>query len=137
MLVKDIMSRQVAAASPDDTALYAADLMNRYDVGAIPVVEGHTVRGIVTDRDIVLRFIARKKDCSTVRLKDVMSCVTSCVSSDAPVGEALAQMSRRQVRRLPVVDNGRVVGILSLADVARLKPSVEIAQTISEISVRT
>lgn len=136
MLVKDLMSRQVAAASPDDTALQAAELMSRYDVGAIPVVEDRTVQGIVTDRDIVLRVIARKKDCNTVRLKDVMTCVTSCVSPESPVGEALAQMSRRQVRRLPVVENGRVVGILSLADIARLKPSVEIAQTISEISIR-
>lgn len=135
MKVCELMSRHVATVSPSDNVARAAKLMSRYDVGAIPVVKENCICGIVTDRDIVLRTVVRERNPEETQVRDIMTCVTSTVSPEDSIGEALAQMSRRQIRRLLVLDKGRFVGILSLADIARAIPSVEVAQAICEISL--
>ena len=110
-------------------------LMNRNNIGAVPVVEGGHVRGILTDRDIVLRCVSEGRDASTLHVSDVCSSGAISVGPSQSVSEAMRLMSAEQVRRLPVVENGKLLGMVSLADIARERAGMELAQAISEISM--
>src|SRR5205823_4991187 len=116
----------------------AAKIMRDDDIGAIPVVDqiGELV-GLVTDRDIVVRAVAQGKDLETP-LQKVMSKDPKTVGADTPIAEATYLMSSQQIRRLVVVENGRVTGMISLGDVATsAAPDHEKAKTLSEVSVDT
>lgn len=116
--VKDVMTTDPLTASPGTTVADAARLMKKHDVGAIVVEEDGEVRGIVTDRDIVVRAVAEQKPPDSTRVADVVSGDVHTVSPDEPLERAIEQMRRRSVRRLPVVEGGKAVGILSLGDLA-------------------
>lgn len=135
MLIGDIMSKNVISVAPTDNAMHAAKLMSDHNIGAVPVVQDNQVKGMLTDRDIVLRCVAQGKDYKTVPVSDIMTSGAAFVSSSQPVSDAVELMSSEQVRRLPVVDNGKITGMLSLADIARLRNEPEIAKAISEISM--
>jgi CBS domain-containing protein len=118
MLVKDAMSRDVKTASPETTIKEAARLMVEADVGALPVAAGDRLAGMVTDRDIVTRAVAIGKGpdatVAEVMTHDVLYC-----HEDEDIGHIATNLAENQVRRLPVVDvNKRLVGIISLADIA-------------------
>ena len=118
---RDVMTRDVACVLADDTAERAARLMLDCDCGAIPVVDrGGRIRGVVTDRDIAVRLVARGADTRRARVGDCMTEeVFACREFDA-AEDCLREMARRRVRRVPVVDDrGRVVGIVSQGDLAR------------------
>jgi CBS domain-containing protein len=135
MKVKDLMTPNPTVVKPEDTAAQAATLMKQEDCGAIPVVstDGKLV-GIVTDRDVVLRVVATGKDARSTPVSAVMTADPVTLSPDADADEARRLMAERQVRRLPVVENGRLVGILVTAQLARRESSNEIGETIKEIS---
>jgi len=136
MVVKDLMNPGVVSVEPTSTAAAAARLISRHNVGALPVCGGDgKLRGMVTDRDIVLRCVAAEDDPAQTPVRDIMtrSCVT--VSPNADCREAARLMSAQQVRRLPVVEEGKVVGMLSLGDLAKChRFDMEAAQALSEIS---
>lgn len=111
------MSSNVRTISSDATIKEAADIMNTIDVGSIPVLENNRVVGIVTDRDIVLRSVAKGQDPSQ-KISSVMTKDPKVISSDTEVHEAADIMAKRQIRRLPVVDNGNLVGIVAIGDLA-------------------
>lgn len=135
MLVRDIMTTRVVSVQPTATVRDAAQLMTRNNIGAVPVVDSGMVRGMLTDRDIVLRCVAERRDANTLRVSDICSQGAVSVKPDEEVSQAMHLMSSEQVRRLPVVDNGKIVGMLSFADVAREKSGMELADAISEISM--
>ena len=117
--VRDVMTTRPRAVSPDTPVSQVAELMEMEDVGAIPVVDGDRLVGIVTDRDIVVRAIAKGKDPKGMPAKDVSSDELVTVDADQDLDDALRLMARHQVRRLPVVDQEqRLVGVVSQADVA-------------------
>ena len=118
MKVRDIMTSDVAYAAPDTTLEEVAVLMRDENVGAIPVLDDGALIGIVTDRDIVVRCIADGKDASECTAEDVISENLETVEPEDDVKEAAQIMARRQIRRLPVVEDGRLVGMLSLGDIA-------------------
>jgi len=93
-------------------------MMLNEDVGSAPVCEGDKVLGMITDRDIVIRAIALGKDPKSTKVGDVMSTNVVYVSPEADVHEASDKMAMYQVRRLPVIDQGKLVGVVSLGDVA-------------------
>ena len=135
------MSRRVASVHPGDPVELAARLMVDYDCGALPVVVGGgRLVGMVTDRDLVVRLLARGRDPMRSRVEDAMTEHVHPVRMDEDVDDALDLMARYRVRRLPVVDDrDRIVGMLSQADLARHAgggelPSRDVAETISEIS---
>ena len=136
MQVKQIMNPCVISVGPEDTAATAAQLLARHQVGALPVCgpEGG-LRGMVTDRDIVLRCVALGEDPAKTKVSALMSrgCATVAPGDDA---RAAAQvMAQHQVRRLPVLENSRVVGILSLGDLsAHHTCDMETAQALCRIS---
>jgi CBS domain-containing protein len=132
--VKDVMSRSLVAVLPGDTAEEAARLMRDHNIGSVPVVSGGQLRGILTDRDIVLRCVAQGKDPTRTRAGDLMTGQVAYVTPNQTVHDAVQMMAAEQVRRLPVVRDGYIDGMVSLADIARRHAGPEIAEAISEIS---
>ena len=118
MKVRDIMTSAVAYAAPDTNLADIAVLMRDENVGAIPVLDDEMLVGIVTDRDIVVRCIADGKDAAECTAEDVITENLETVEPDDDVEEASQIMARRQIRRLPVVEDGKLVGMLSLGDIA-------------------
>jgi CBS domain-containing protein len=116
--VRDAMTPGVRSVSPSDSLTDAAVAMRDEDVGSLPVVEGDRVVGIVTDRDIVVRGVADRADPQTLKVSDVSSGDLVTVQPDEDLDEALELMARYRVRRLPVVEDGRLVGVVAQADVA-------------------
>ncbi len=123
MKVKDIMSTDIASVCCDDTVEKCAQLMKQHDVGSIPVCEEKKVVGIVTDRDLTLRSIAEGQDWKNQKVSDVMTKNPSLGNPDMNVKDAAEIMSREQIRRLPIVENNSLVGIVALSDIS-LEPSL-------------
>jgi CBS domain-containing protein len=135
MKVKDLMTREPATLAPEASCGEAATLMRQEDCGSIPIVrEGGRLVGIVTDRDIVVRAVAAGKDPRATPVSQVMSADPVTVAPDADVDEAERIMSDRQIRRLPVVEDGKLVGILVLGQIARREPEAETGETLKDIS---
>ncbi len=132
MQVRDVMSTNVEAASSMDSLQTVASKMNSKNVGSVPVVDNGQVVGMVTDRDITTRGVSegQKENVSQVMSQSVVS-----ISPDASVEDAAALMSQHQVRRLPVVENGQLVGMLAIGDLAVREKSDESAgSALSQIS---
>lgn len=136
MKVKQIMSENVVSVSQRETVAHAARLMKRSNLGALPVCdEDGRLRGIVTDRDIVTRCVAGDEDPSDTQIREIMSRGITTCRADDDAEELLKAMGDHQIRRIPVTDGGRVVGMVSLADLSRSEYfSVEAAEAFSEIS---
>jgi CBS domain-containing protein len=132
--VREIMTQNPTAVRRDSTVGEAAQLMKREDVGSLPVVDGDTLVGIVTDRDIVLRVVAEGREPGSTTVGEVHSDDPVAVEPEQDLDEALQQMARHQVRRLPVVDGGRLVGVVAQADVAREAGDAETGRVVGEIS---
>jgi CBS domain-containing protein len=123
MNVRDVMSRDVKLASPGDTLQKAAQMMESIDAGGLPVGENDRLVGILTDRDITLRAVAKGKSPSECKVRDVMSQDIKYIYEDESVDDAARNMRDLQVRRLPVLNREkRLVGIVALGDLALNKP---------------
>jgi len=123
MKIKDIMSTDIACVGEDDSVERAARLMQQYDVGSIPVCAHQHVIGIVTDRDIALRSVAEGQNpAQTVR--DVMTYNPVTGDPQMDVDDAARLMSQHQIRRLPIVENNQLVGIVALGDIS-LEPGLQ------------
>lgn len=134
MKVSDIMSDRVVTIDEREPVIAAARLLKRMNLGALPVTDrGGKLVGMLTDRDIVLRCVALGGDARTMTAGDVMTRGVVTATPDVKVGDAAKRMGRGQVRRLPVVENGKLVGMLSLADMAR-KCDMEAAAALADIS---
>ena len=119
MKIKDVMSADVVRIGVDETVATAARLLERYNVGALPVCGSNgRLCGIVTDRDLVTRCVAGGKSAEQTRVKEVMTSAVTAVAPDMETGAAAHLMGRLQVRRLPVVEGGHLRGMVSLADLA-------------------
>ena len=119
MRVSEIMTKDVATADLETSLEEIATLMKEENVGAIPVLDDDgDLAGIITDRDIVIRCIAEGKDVTECRAQDVLSENCEIASPEMDVKEASQLMASRQIRRLPVVEDGRLIGMLSIGDVA-------------------
>jgi CBS domain-containing protein len=105
-------------------------MMKAEDVGSVPVVDGGRLVGIVTDRDIVLRAVAERRDPQAVTIDEVASRELVTVDPEQDLDEALRLMAERQVRRLPVVEDGRLVGMLAQADVAIEAAGKKVAEAV-------
>ena len=134
MKVKDLMTSNVLYARPDTSLEEIAQYMKQHDVGSIPECnENGEAIGIVTDRDIVLRAIS--SGAQNMTAGDVMSSNLVYASSNTNAHEAASLMAKNQIRRLPIVDNNRLVGMLAMADIARKNIYVdEAGDALSAIS---
>ena len=119
MKVKDCMCNEVSCVTPDKTIKDCATIMCNKHVGCVPVCDNsQNVVGLVTDRDIILRAIACNKDVNSTPVSEIMTCEVCCCTPNADVTEAENLMSQNQIKRIPVVDNNRIVGIITLGDLA-------------------
>jgi CBS domain-containing protein len=134
MKVRELMTSDPATVGPADPVAKAATLMREEDCGAIPVVRDGKLVGIVTDRDITIRAVAEGRDPKTLKVSEIMSADPITVTPDADGDEASRMMAEFQVRRLPVVEDGRLLGILVTAQLARRENSAEMGDTLKEIS---
>jgi CBS domain-containing protein len=116
--VRDVMTANPRSLPSTATASEAATAMRDIAAGAILVTDGDRMCGIVTDRDLVVRILAEQRDPATTPLGEICSRDVSSVSPDTPIDEAVAELRGHSVRRLPVVEEGRPVGIVSLGDLA-------------------
>jgi len=133
--VQDVMSTRPRCVSPDTPVTEAAELMESEDVGSLPVLEGDELAGMITDRDIVIRAIARGKDPRGMPVREVSTRDVVAVRGDEDLSEALKLMASHQVRRLPVVDeSNHLVGVLAQADVAREAREKTVGELVEEIS---
>jgi CBS domain-containing protein len=132
--ISDIMTRNVDFVTPLDNVYEVAVKMKQDDVGVIPVCENEQIIGVITDRDIVVRGVAEKRPGST-KVSDIMSEDLFTGSPEMSVQEAAELMAEKQIRRLPIVENNKLVGIISLGDISLNKESDDAAgQTLSEVS---
>ena len=132
--VRSAMSPSPTTVKAADDIVEAARLMASHDVGSLPVVDGENLVGIVTDRDLVLQVLAKDLDPHKTTVSSVCSEDPVAVGPEHSLDEALELMAREQVRRLPVVDDGRLVGILAQADVSRAANPEEAGRMLEEIS---
>jgi CBS domain-containing protein len=116
--VEQIMTTNPRTVNVDDTVLQAAQLMRDNDIGDVIVVNDGQVTGIVTDRDIAVRAVAEGRDPEPTTVGDIATTGVQAIEPDASVDDALRMMREHDIRRLPVVKNGRPVGIVSLGDLA-------------------
>ncbi|HSQ90464.1 CBS domain-containing protein [Romboutsia sp.] len=135
MKVRDIMTSGVSYVTPNSNITNAADVMKSLDVGIVPVCdENHTPVGVITDRDIVLRSVAGANNANQ-NVGNIMSKNIVSVSPDIDAHEAATLMAQNQIRRLPVVENNKIVGMLSLGDLANVNIHVnEAGEALSSIS---
>ncbi|HET7656689.1 MAG TPA: CBS domain-containing protein [Bacillales bacterium] len=134
--LRELMSQNVVTVTPNQTLEQAASLMSQYNIGSLPVVENGRLCGVITDRDITLRSTAQGKDGNAT----VSECMSSnnivSASPDMAPQEAAQLMAERQIRRLPVVDNGQIVGMVALGDLATQNVyASEASHALSSISV--
>ncbi len=121
--VEDIMTTDVITVDPDTTIDRIVDIMLEKKIGSVVVVgPKKNVLGIVTERDLISKVLADRKDPREVKAKEIMSVPVVTIEPDAPVGEAVRVMHSRSIGHLPVVKNGRVIGIVAEGDVILMAP---------------
>jgi CBS domain-containing protein len=131
---RDLMTSPAECLAPDETLVDAARMFSKYDVGSMPVVDGDTLVGVITDRDIVIEGVSKGLDLAETPVSKIMSTkvVTVAVTDDA---QAVAQvLGDNQIRRVPVVDGDHVVGVVSQADVALELDNATAGELVEDIS---
>ncbi|MGH4137237.1 CBS domain-containing protein [Clostridium sp.] len=136
MKISEIMTKDVVCLSVEDTVKHAAELMKEHNIGSLPVSTEEKVVGIVTDRDIILRCVAEGKDLKVQKVREIMTTNPVVANESLSVDDAARIMSERQIRRLPVVENNTLVGMVALGDLA-VEPNLrgEAENALSQISI--
>ena len=136
MKLRDVMTNPVIRIHPDETVAVAARTLARYNIGVLPVcgADGR-VCGLLTDRDIVTRCLASGHSPESTAVREVMTASVVCARADMDTTEAAGMMGREQIRRLPVVEGGKLCGMVSLGDLATFRATTrEASQALSQIS---
>lgn len=135
-LVRHVMTASPRTLGPQMNADDAAGLMKQADVGVIPVVDGDRLVGLVTDRDLVMRVLAERKEPTEVKLTDILTRSPVTVSPDMGLAQARELMGHHRIRRLLVMKGEELVGIISLGDLALADPSKRaIGDALEQVSV--
>jgi CBS domain-containing protein len=133
--ISEVMTSKVCSIDADKPVAYAAKMMRDEDVGLAPIVEGKRLVGTLTDRDIAIRVVAEGRDPQTTFVRDVASTDLVTVDPEQDFDEALRLMAQHQVRRLPVVEeDGRLVGVVAQADIARQSDDRKTGEVVERIS---
>jgi CBS domain-containing protein len=132
---REIMTPGADAVGTKDSAADAAKLMGELGVGALPLCgPDDKIKGVVTDRDLVVKVVAQGRDIGTFPAGDLNQAEAVTIGADDDVEDVLATMTNHRVRRLPVIDGGRLVGMVSLADVARALPNPEVGELVEALT---
>ncbi|RKP55596.1 CBS domain-containing protein [Cohnella endophytica] len=134
-MVSEVMTKNVKFCKPHDSVTTAAKIMREINCGSVPVCEGNKVIGMITDRDIVINCVADGKDCNSVHCHDCMTTNVITCSPEMDVHECARLMAEHQIRRIPVVRNGEMIGICAIGDLARINIYAnEAGEALSQIS---
>lgn len=118
-VVRDIMTKDVVTIDDDKTALDAATLMAEKGISSLIVVKDGNPEGIITERDFIKKICAKELQISQVKIVNIMSKIRTFADPDTPIEVAVQRMVNRKIRRLPIMQDGRVVGIITVTDLAR------------------
>ena len=125
MKVKDCMCGEVCCVKPDTKVYEVAKLMEKNHIGCVPVCDNQNcLVGVITDRDIILRTVACDKDVKSTNASDIMTCNVCTCNENDDISDAEQKMATNQIRRIPVVDNNKVIGILTLGDLAQYSDEI-------------
>jgi CBS domain-containing protein len=132
---RDIMTPGTTCVSTKDSAADAARLMGELGVGALPICgPGAKIKGVVTDRDLIVKVVAQGRDLGAFPAGDLNQNEAVTIGADDEADEVLATMTHHKVRRLPVIDGDRLVGMVSLADVARSLSHPEVGELVEALT---
>ena len=135
MEIKDIMTQSVVTIDPNESVEMAARTMTRHNIGALPVCSNGKLCGMLTDRDIVTRCLAANRQPGSTQVRQVMTQQVTSVRPDMETGAAAHLMGRLQIRRLPVVENGKLCGMVSLGDMAlREETVIDAGDVLADVS---
>ena len=135
MEIKDIMTQSVVSIDPGESVEVAARTMSRHNIGALPVCSNGKLCGMLTDRDIVTRCLAANRQPASTQVRQVMTEQVTSVRPDMETGAAAHLMGRLQIRRLPVVENGKLCGMVSLGDMAvREETVLDAGDVLADVS---
>ena len=137
MKIKEIMTRAPVHCSPDTKLDAVAKLMLEHDCGEIPICDGTKLIGVVTDRDIAVRGFVIGKNPLDIPVRSIMTSVPFTITANSDTDAALELMERHQVRRLPVISDGQVVGMVSQADLISVLPSGRVVELLRAVSRRS
>jgi CBS domain-containing protein len=132
--IREVMTENPSTCEPQASVAEVAKVMAREDVGSIPVVENGRLVGVVTDRDLTIRVLAEERDPQSTTVGEIASKDVVSVAPDAELDEALRLLASHQVRRLPVVEGDRLVGVVAQADVARQGDDRDTGHVVEQIS---
>ena len=122
--VADLMIKNVIAVDSKATIREAANLMNKFEIGCLIVLTNGKVDGIVTERDILKRVVGENRDVDKTAIKEIMSRPVWVIEPNAELETALQHMLKIKIKKLPVVENGKLIGLLTLTDIARFQPEL-------------
>jgi len=122
--VRDVMVREVITVDENSTVKEAVDIMNEFQVGSLIALEKGKALGIVTERDFLKRVIAGAKDVVNTKVKEIMTTPLVVVEPDTDLEEAMKLMFQKKIKKLAVVDANKLVGIVTLTDIARFQPQM-------------
>ena len=132
--VRDIMPEGADSVEGSTTVLEVAKRLAAENYGSLPICDGDKLQGMITDRDIVVKVLAEGKDPATTRVIDLVQGEVVTIGADDSVEEAMQTMSKHQVRRLPVIDGTKMVGMLAQADLALSNDDSRVGETVENIS---
>lgn len=122
--VEDVMVKEVITIDENATVKEAAEVMNKFEIGCLIAIRKGKAMGIITERDLLKRVVADAKDANKTKVKDVMSSPLVVVEPNMDLEEAVKLMFQMKIKKLPVVDGKRLVGLISLTDIARFQPQM-------------
>lgn len=122
--VEDVMVKEVITIDEDSTVKDAADVMNKFEIGCVIAVRKGKAMGILTERDLLKRVVAEGIDAAKTKVKDIMTSPLIVAEPSMDLSEAVKLMFKMKIKKLPVVDGKRLVGLISLTDIARFQPQM-------------
>lgn len=122
--VEDVMVREVITIDDNSTVKEAAEVMNKFEIGCMIVVRKGKAMGIITERDLLKRVVAEARDANRTKVKDIMTTPLVVAEPDMELEEAIKLMFKMKIKKLPVVSESRLVGLISLTDIARFQPQM-------------
>jgi CBS domain-containing protein len=117
--VRDIMTKDIVTIDEGETALEAARIMSQKGISSLIVVKDEVPKGIITERDFIRKICAKQLEISQVKINSIMSRIRTVADPDTPIEVAVQRMANRGIRRLPIMQEGKVVGIITVTDLAR------------------
>lgn len=122
--VEDVMVKEVITIDENSTVKESAEVMNKFEIGCLITVRKGKAMGIITERDLLKRVIADARDAAKTKVKDIMSSPLVVVEPSTDLEEAVKLMFQMKIKKLPVVDGKRLIGLISLTDIARFQPQM-------------